>query len=113
MMEIQSFCTLRFNWTEKQQPGYPTPKSSRFRDRMPASSTRNPKLGNKIQMMTIQKKNNRKTSVAPALLAVLAFGWIPGIVQQAATRDPADAFFVDGCEAGDWLRARCHRGEIQ
>src|SRR5260370_33045102 len=90
MMEIQSFSALRFNWTEKRQPSCPTPKSSRFRDRMPASSTRNPKLGNKIQMMTIQKKNNRKTSVATALLAVLAFGWIPGIAQQAVLRDPTE-----------------------
>src|SRR2546428_3854965 len=66
----------------------PPAKSYRFRDRMPASSTRNPIW--EVHAMTIQKKNIRKTLVVTVVWAVLALGWIPVAAQQAVPRDPAE-----------------------
>src|SRR5213594_4427182 len=88
MIDFQAFGALTCNCEEKRQRGCRTAKSYRFRDRMPASSTRNPIW--EVHAMTIQKKNIGKTFVVLALLAVLALGWIPVAAQQAVPRDPAE-----------------------
>src|SRR2546427_3001854 len=88
MIDFQAFGALTCNCEEKRQRGCRTARSYRFRDRMPASSTRNPIW--EVHAMTIQKKNIRKTLVVTVVWAVLALGWIPVAVQQAVPRDPAE-----------------------
>src|SRR3989442_9106054 len=88
MIDFQAFGALTCNCEEKRQRGCRTAKSYRFRDRMPASSTRNPIW--EVHAMTIQKKNIRKTLVVTVVWAVLALGWIPVAAQQAVPRDPAE-----------------------
>src|SRR2546425_1286138 len=88
MIDFQAFGALTCNCEEKRQRGCRTAKSYRFRDRMPASSTRNPIW--EVHAMTIQKENIRKTLVVTVVWAVLALGWIPVAAQQAVPRDPAE-----------------------
>src|SRR5437867_10561443 len=89
MIDFQAFGALTCNCEEKRQRGCRTAKSYRFRDRMPASSTRNPIW--EVHAMTIQKKNIRKTLVVTVVWAVLALGWIPVAAQQAVPRDQAES----------------------
>src|SRR3989442_11471182 len=88
MIDFQAFGALTCNCEEKRQRGCRTARSYRFRDRMPASSTRNPIW--EVHAMTIQKENIRKTLVVTVVWAVLALGWIPVAAQQAVPRDPAE-----------------------
>src|SRR2546428_13821333 len=88
MIDFQAFGALTCNCEEKRQRGCRTAKSYRFRDRMPASSTRNPIW--EVHAMTIQKKNIGKTFVVLALLAVLALGWIPVAAQHAGPPGPTE-----------------------